>query len=253
MTADGYHSVTDALNNVVGMVGVFFAFQPKDKKHPYGHKKFETMTSLFIGGVLIALAFNLLQGAVTRILTPQVPNVSFASLIVMILTALVNVFVAFYEKKNGRLLNSDFLVADATHTFSDVFVSISVIGTLIAVKLGLFWTDTVVSALIALLILKAAFDIIKNCSNVLCDAMVLDPSKINEIVCGFDKVFSCHEIRSHGRFDDIQVDLHVVASQSLNLAEVHNLTHEIEKAIIGVFPGVTFVAVHVEPIESSPV
>lgn len=121
MTADGFHSMVDGLNNVAGMIGVYYAFQPVDEKHPYGHRKFETMTTLLIRGLLLATSLSLLKGAYGRIINPVIPTVTTSSFIVMIFSIIVNICVTTYEKKKGKKLQSDFLISDATHTLSDVF------------------------------------------------------------------------------------------------------------------------------------
>ena len=247
MTADGLHSMTDGLNNVVGMVGIYFAFQPIDKKHPYGHRKFETMTTLFIAAFLIITAYSVLKGVYNRINNPIAPSVNTLSFLVMILTILINIFVTVFERKRGRELKSEFLIADSQHTLSDVFVSISVMGTLLATKLGYLLVDIVVSAFIAFIILKAALEIIKTSANILCDAVALDPEDISDFVCEFDDVYSCHKIRSRGLSDDIHLDLHVVAKEGLSLDAAHMLIHNIDNALRQRFPGVTDVNVHVDP------
>lgn len=249
ISADGFHSMTDGLNNIVGMVGAYFAFQPIDEKHPYGHRKFETMTTLFISGLLLLTSINLLKGAYYRIINPVTPRVTTLSFIVMIFTIFINLFVTIYERRQGILLKSDFLVLDATHTLSDVFVSITVLITLIMVKLGLVWVDTLLSGFIAIMIGKAGIDIINSVTNVLCDAVVLDPEDISDFVTEFDEVYSCHKIRSRGRDDDIHVDLHLVAKYDMTLANAHKLVHKIDTAMKTRFPGVTDVNIHVDPVE----
>lgn len=247
MTADGLHSMADGLNNVVGMIGIYFAFQPIDEKHPYGHRKFETMTTLFIAVLLILTAYSVLKGAYDRIINPVAPTVNTLSFLVMIFTIIINIFVNRFEKKQGKILKSEFLLSDAKHTLSDVFVSISVMGTLLATKFGYLWVDIVVSIFIAILILRAALDIIKSSANVLCDAVALDPEDISDFVCEFDDVYSCHKIRSRGLTDDIHLDLHVVAKEGLSLDAAHLLIHNIDNALKKKFPGVTDVNVHVDP------
>ncbi|MBC8587448.1 cation diffusion facilitator family transporter [Paratissierella segnis] len=249
MMADGFHSMTDALNNVAGMIGVYFAFQPDDERHPYGHRKFETMATLLISGLLLFTSLNLLKGAFERIVNPKVQTVTAKSFIIMIFSIIVNICVTTYERKKGKQLQSDFLISDATHTLSDVFVSISVLGTLIAVKLGLSWMDVLVSIFIALIIAKSSFDIVKMSANILCDAIALNPEDISNVVCEFDEVHSCHKIRSRGRADDIHLDLHVVAANDMSLDKAHSLVHNIEKLLKSRFPGVTDVNVHVDPLD----
>ncbi|MDD2447228.1 MAG: cation diffusion facilitator family transporter [Tissierellia bacterium] len=255
MTADGFHSLGDGLNNVVGMIGVYFAFQPKDRKHPYGHRKFETMTTLFIAGLLITTSIKVLVDAYYRIINPTAPNANMISFVVMIFTIFINIIITTYEKRKGLLLKSDFLVSDATHTLSDVLVSISVLATLIATKLGFHWVDIVVSIFIALLIIKAAIDILRSGADVLCDAIVLEPDEVEKIVCELKEVHSCHKIRSRGVSDDIHLDLHVVVNSNMALERAHKLAHEIDELLKMKIPGVSDVNVHVDPyyIKSLPI
>ena len=255
MTADGFHSLGDGLNNVVGMIGVYFAFQPKDRKHPYGHRKFETMTTLFIAGLLITTSIKVLVDAYYRIINPTAPNANMISFVVMIFTIFINIIITTYEKRKGLLLKSDFLVSDATHTLSDVLVSISVLATLIATKIGFPWVDIVVSIFIALLIIKAAIDILRSGADVLCDAIVLEPDEVEKIVCELKEVHSCHKIRSRGVSDDIHLDLHVVVNSNMALERAHKLAHEIDELLKMKIPGVSDVNVHVDPyyIKSLPI
>lgn len=249
MIADGLHSMADGLNNVVGMIGVYFAFKPIDEKHPYGHRKFETMTTLFIGALLFITSISVIKGAYSRFLNPVSPTVTIVSFVVMTVSILINIFVTVFEKKRGVELKSDFLVSDATHTLSDVFVSISVMGTLFAVRFGFPWVDTAISLIIAIIIAKAAYDVIKNGTNVLVDTVVLDPEDISQVVCEFEDVYSCHKIRSRGCADDIHLDLHVVARNGMTLERAHNMVHNIENLLICRFPGVTDVNIHVDPLD----
>lgn len=248
ISADGFHSLSDGLNNIVGMVGVYFAFQPVDDKHPYGHRKFETLTTFFISGLLLITSFSLIKGAYARIINPSTPIVTNISFIIMIISILVNIFVAKYERAKGRELKSSFLISDSAHTLSDVYVSASVIGTLIAVKLGYLWVDTIVSLFIAFLIAKSAIEIIKNGANILCDSVVLDPDEIISVVSEFNEVHSCHKIRSRGCPDDIFLDLHVVANSDMTLDKAHTLIHNIDNLLKSRFPGVSDVYVHVDPL-----
>lgn len=249
ITADGFHSMTDGLNNIVGMVGTYFAFQPVDEKHPYGHRKFETMTTLFISVLLLLTSFSLLKGAYDRLLNPVTPAVTPMSFVVMSITIVVNMFITIYEKEKGKVLKSDFLIMDATHTLSDVLVSLTVMIALFTIKLGFLWIDTIISIFIALIIGKAGLDIINNVTNVLCDAVAIDPKDISSFVCNFEEVHSCHKVRSRGRDDDIHVDLHVVTIDDLTLEKAHSLVHRIDLALRIKFPGITDVNVHVDPFE----
>ena len=154
LIADGLDSVFDAASNVIGLVGIFLAARPADEDHPYGHRKAETMTSLIISSLLFLTTWELMKSAVERLRDPSLiqaeVNVwSFGALIVSIV---VHMTVVWYELRAGRRLQSDVLVADAMHTRADIFVSLAVMGGLIAVRLGYPLADPILSLGISLVI-----------------------------------------------------------------------------------------------------
>ncbi|MDD5450214.1 MAG: cation diffusion facilitator family transporter [Candidatus Omnitrophica bacterium] len=247
MSADGMHSFSDGASNIIGLIGIWAASQPVDKGHPYGHKKYETFSAIGIAILLILLCAQILHQAFTRFLHPVVPEVTGISFIIMILTMTINLIVMWYEFKRSDQLKSDILHSDAMHTRSDILVSISVIATLVSIKMGLPIVDTIVSLVIALLIGYTAFEILKESSNVLCDKAPIVSDKIKDVCMTIDGINECHMIRTRGREDDIHVDLHIVVNPNMHVGTAHGLTEIIEKAIKEQIPGVTDVVVHIEP------
>jgi cation diffusion facilitator family transporter len=251
MTADGYHSLADGASNIIGIIGIHFACQPKDIDHPYGHKKYETFFSLGIAFLLFMVAFSLAKEGLLRFFHPvSPPQVDVKSFVVMLATMGVNFWVTRYETKKGKLLHSDILTSDAMHTKADIFTSISVIIALIVIKLGYPILDPLVTILISLFIGRAAFEIVKNSSAILCDSVaMMDVQKISDIVLSIKGVKNCHKIRTRGRPDDINVDLHVQVSPTMHMQEAHNISYAIEEALKKGIPEVTDVVVHMEPKE----
>lgn len=248
MAADGFHSLADGASNIVGLIGISFACQPRDADHPYGHKKYETFFSLGIAVLLFVLAFNLAKGAIGRFHNPDVARVDAQSFFIMLFTMAVNLWVMNYEHKKGKALRSDILISDAMHTKADIFTSLSVIISLIFIKLGYPVIDHIATLLISLFIVHAGYDIIKQSSAVLCDtAAILDIQRISDIVLGIKGVKSCHKIRTRGRPDDIYVDLHVEVNPDMHVDNAHKISYLIEEAIKKGIPEVTDVVVHMEP------
>jgi len=253
MTADGFHSLSDGASNIIGLVGIHFACQPKDLDHPYGHKKYETFFSLGIALLLFFVAFNLLKEGIGHLYKPVLPpQVDIRSFIVMVTTLAVNVWVMNYERKKGSVLRSDILISDAMHTKADILTSLSVIFALIVIKLGYPVLDPIVTIIICLFILHAGYVIARQSSAVLCDtAAILDIKKIRNIVLGIRGVKNCHKIRTRGRPDDIHVDLHVQVNPDMHVDNAHKISYAIEEAIINGIPEVTDVVVHIEPKEKN--
>ena len=250
MTADGFHSLSDGTSNLIGIIGIYFACQPVDKDHPYGHKKYETLFSLGIAAMLFLVSFNLLKQGWQRLHHPVPFQADLGSFVVMLVTLVVNIYVMRYEYKKGKALKSDILVSDSLHTRADIFTSFSVIISLIVSRLGFPLIDPIVTILIALFIGYAAFEIVKESSDVLCDtAVFLDDQKVKDIVLKVPGVRACHKIRSRGRIDDIYIDLHVQVNPSMHMDNAHQISDRIEEAIKTAIPGITDVVVHMEPLD----
>ena len=247
MSADGFHSFSDGASNIIGLIGISIAYRPKDKNHPYGHKKYETFASIVIAILLFIIAFNLIRNGVTRFFNPVIPDVTTISFIVMLTTMAINTGVYIYEKAQSKLLVSDILAADAHHTRSDILISISVLATLVAISAGFPIVDTLVSIFIAILIVYSAIEILKESSDVLCDKAVISETKIKNIVESLGDVKGCHKIRTRGRLDDIHIDLHVLADPALPIGKAHALNHKIQKLIKDKLPNITDIAIHIEP------
>lgn len=248
MTADGFHSLTDGSSNIVGLIGIRFASKPVDDDHPYGHGKFETLSGLFIAGMLFVVAGKIIVDALGRFMNPIVPNINTESLIVMLVTLLINIFVCTYEYRQGKKLNSQILVSDSMHTRSDIYVSIGVLFSLVCIKLGLpSVIDPIASIIVSIFILHAAYEIIKSASGVLVDKAVLDTQKIREIVFSFDKVNDIHKIRSRGSEFNPYIDMHVMTSPEMSVEESHTLMHDIENKIKQELNINVQVIVHIEP------
>jgi cation diffusion facilitator family transporter len=247
MTADGFHSLSDGSSNIVGLIGLSIASRPKDASHPYGHQKFETLTSMGIGALLIAVAFNVVRMALDKFANPVVPDVTLTSFAVMIITMAVNIWVMIYEYNKGRELKSDFLVSDSHHTRSDILTSSSVIVSLIAVRIGFPILDPIISIFIAGLIGITAVGILSDAAKILTDASVINTTKIEKIVASFSDVRLCHKIRTRGREDSIFIDLHIWVDPDMHIDKAHALSHEIERRIEAEIPGVREVIAHIEP------
>lgn len=251
MTADGFHSLSDGASNIVGLIGIFFASKPKDKNHPYGHKKFEIITSLFISGMLFVIAIKIILSAVLRIANPVVPVITIESLIALIITLFINIFVCMYEYRIGTKLNSYVLISDSLHTRSDIFVSLGVLVTLVGVKLGFpVIIESIVPIIISAFIIYSAYGIFRPSIGILVDRVAVDEDYIKEIVFEFNEVRDVHNIRSRGSKSSIYIDMHVMVDPFISVEQSHDLTHKIEKQIQEEINENAQVIVHIEPFYS---
>jgi cation diffusion facilitator family transporter len=250
MEADGYHSMTDAANNIVGLVITSFAYAPPDSGHPYGHRKFETAASLFIGLALLAVAYNVVFDALSPSAHRDLPLIGMLNWAVMGVTLLVNFFVSWYEGREGRRLGSEYLLADAAHTRSDIYVSLGVVASFAGARAGAPWVDPVVAVVIAGFIAVLAVRILVGSFHVLTDRAMIDAEKIAPVVLAVPGVRRCRDIRSRGGQDAVYVDLVVHVNGDLTLREAHEVADAIEAALTAAYPRIVDVVVHLEPAEA---
>lgn len=251
MTADGIHSLSDGSSNIVGIIGITLASKPIDKEHPYGHKKFEVISGMFIGAMLLFLGGNIIIESFSRFKNPVIPSISTISLLALILTLCINIFVCTYEYKIGKKLNSYILVSDSMHTKSDIFVSIGVLITLLGVKLGLPpIIDPIASLVVAGFILYASYEIFKSTIQVLVDTAVIDEELIKNIIRNFEEVKDVHNIRSRGSESEAYVDMHVMVDPNITVEKSHELSHDIEKMVRKNINQNIQVIIHIEPFYS---
>jgi cation diffusion facilitator family transporter len=253
MVADGYHSLVDGSNNVLGLLMARFAFAPPDRGHPYGHRKFETAATLLIGGALLVVAYEVVAGALTRThdhpaAAPVIGPLNWA---VMMATIAMNLFVSWYEGREGRRLGSDFLIADSAHTRSDLYVSLGVVASFAADRAGLAWADGVVAAGIGAVIAVQAVRILVGAFHVLTDRMALDPEGVMPLVLGIEGVRDVRDVRTRGSRDAVYLDLVAHLDGGMSLRAAHAVADRIEETLKSAHPQIVDVVVHVEPAEGS--
>ncbi len=247
MFSDGFHSFFDGTSNVIGLIGIWIASQPPDESHPYGHRKFETLSTIAIAVLIFFAGLEILKKAYHGLREPHSIEVTSMSFIIMSITLLINIGVMTYERKKGQELKSDFLIADALHTNSDIFVSLSVIVSLIVAKIGYPIIDSIAAIIIVILIARIGYGILKSATDVLTDAARIDTREIKDIVMLIEGIKECHEIRTRGREDAVHIDLHILIDPGEQIHKAHDLAHSVEEVIKKKFPSVIDVVVHIEP------
>jgi len=247
--ADGFHSLTDSTNNLVGLAGVWIASRPADAGHPYGHNKFEVLAAGAVGLSLLGMAFDVAKGGLERLsgVPAPLPEIGPAAFVVLVVTLFVNVGVARWERRRGRELESTLLESDALHTSSDMLVTLGVLVSVGLVRLGYPVVDVFAAIGIAGFIAWAGIGVLRTNLGYLADAARLDPEQIVATARTIAGVAGAHKVRTRGMPGSIYVDLHIQVARELTVVDAHRVTHWVIDAIKREFPGVRDVLVHTEP------
>ena len=249
--ADAAHSSVDAWNNIMALVLARVAAKDPDEEHPYGHAKFETLGALAIVAFLSITVYELGGTAVSRLTgAGALPRATPFVAGVMAVSAIISFFVARYEENCGRRYQSEILLADAAHTKSDVFASLAVLVGIGLVGLGYPRADALFTLLVAVVIARAGWRILKHTIPILVDQRAVAEATIRDITIATPGVLDCFGVRSRGRTGEIFAELTITVRPTLNVEEAHYIADAVERRVADAV-GAREVVVHVEPDHGS--
>ncbi len=247
--ADGFHSTTDGLNNVILLLATSYAAAPPDREHPYGHRKIELFAAVAIGVTLLGIAWDVGHDVLIRLRDGgQAPAIDALTLAVLVVTLAVNVFVALYERHAARRLQSPALLSDAAHTASDVAVTIGVLVSALFVRGGYAVVDAFAGVLVAGFIGWTGAGILRSNLRFLVDTALVDGDAVAAAARSVDGVVVAQGVRSRGAPGAAYVDLNIGVDGALSVQAAHDVAHAVEERVRERIAGVVDVHVHVEPV-----
>jgi cation diffusion facilitator family transporter len=246
--SDGFHSLTDASSNVVGLVGVRAAGRPPDADHPYGHRKYETVAAAAVNAFLLLVMIEVLRNAFNHLTgRAQLHDISAASFGVMLATIAINLAVVAYESRAAERLASEVLLADATQTRGDVWSSLTVIVALAGARAGLPILDPLAALVVAGFIGYSGYQVARATTGILSDRIVISDADLERVVMSVPGVLGCHQIRTRGAADHVFLDLHVWLPADMRLYEAHDLSHVVKDRLMARYPQIADAVIHIEP------
>jgi len=246
--SDAIHSLTDVVNNMIAWMVVRLSSTPADRKHPYGHRKFETLAVFFLASLLVLLSFELALRAINKDDTEIVNSVW--GLAVMLAILVINITVSIWQRMWARRLQSDILLADASHTFSDVLTTVVVIVGWQLSSMGYVWLDRACALGVSALVLYLAYALFKKSLPILTDEYSIEPELISRSIENINGLRQIRRIRSRWIGADKSIDLIVSVDPQLSTKESHEIASTIERRIEDDF-GITDISIHVEPISEN--
>ena len=241
---DAVHSLTDIINNIVAWLVTRHSAKPADTKHPYGHRKFETVAVFGLAALLAILAFELVLHAITRETTEITTGRLELGLMFGVLT--INIVVSTWQRSWARRLKSGILLADANHTFSDVLITASVIIGWQLSAMGWVWIDQLCALVVAGLILYLAFELFKKTLPVLLDERAIEAGQLRAAVQNTDGVRAIRRVRSRWVGSACAVDLVIEVDAHLSTVAAHEIADKLEILLAERFD-IHDVSIHVEP------
>jgi cation diffusion facilitator family transporter len=251
MIADAIHSLTDTTTDVAVIAGSHFWSRPPDESHPYGHRRLETLVTVFIGLMLAAAGVGIGWDAVSTLREKDPTSPGWIALCAAMVSIITKEILYRWTATVGKKSKSPVLAANAWHHRTDAISSIPV---LIAVGGALIfpsWSflDLVGAVVVSIFVLHAAMKIIWPGIGELIDAGAPQDiqKKITDIACNNQGVEEVHKIRTRYISTSILIDMHIVVDGSISVRVGHAIADEVENKIIDRIPNALEVVVHVDP------
>ncbi len=257
MLADAIHSLSDFITDVVVLVSFRMVKKPADEDHDYGHGKYETLATSFIGIALLVVGLGIFYNGARNIwavlvLKQPIDAPGIIALIAAVVSIVTKEWLYRYTVKVGKQINSQAVVANAWHHRSDAFSSI---GTLIgiggAIILGNQWRilDPLAAVVVSFFILKVAWQIAVGSIRELLEESLDENTKKNilEIVGNVGGVLEPHDLKTRKNGNRIVVDIHVRVKNDTTIVDAHNLNNVIEFRLKEKYGENTLINIHTEP------
>lgn len=253
LIADAIHSASDALSTIIILICMRIAKQPADDRHPYGHSRAETIATKLLAILLIIAGLNIMFSTLKTTIngTREVPGI--LALGVAIFSIIFQEGMYRYNYKMGKQLGSQALISDAWHHRSDAFSSIASSAGILVARLGFPVLDPIAAFVVALLILKVGWQILRQAMDEMMDAQV-EPEIIEQIATtalNIPLVKTITEIRAHRYGADLHVSCKIGVPRDLSFTESHQILHQVEAAIEQEVTNTAHVSIHVEPVGQS--
>ncbi|MFT6406243.1 MAG: cation diffusion facilitator family transporter [Marinomonas primoryensis] len=249
LIADGIHSLSDLVTDVFVYFASANSRQGPDENHPYGHLRFETLTTVFLGMVLTIVALGIAYESITA--PASQAQLTWYGLAALIATIVIKEAIFHYTKKAGDKIGSKMLIANAWHSRSDALSSIAVLIGLIGVYFGYPWADMVASIVVALLIGKMAIIMVWENLAELVDTAP-DPKLIAQIKAtanSLKHVMAPHDVRARSMAGKIYLDMHIHVPSHASVSEGHYLGDLVAYTIKQAHSQVQDVMVHIDTDE----
>lgn len=248
--SEAIHSGLDLIAALIAFFAVRLSAKPADEDHNYGHGKYENVASIIEALLIIVAAVMIILNAIPKLKGGgEIHNLGLGAF-VMAVSAVVNIIVSRKLMKVAKITESPALAADGWHLLTDVYTSLGVLAGLLAIYVtGLTIIDPLISIGVAILIFKAAFDLIRDSMRSILDLCLPKSEEqiIHDVLERYSNIFvEYHNLRTRKAGSDRYIDLHLIISKDKNINEIHDLCYSIEQDIHRQLPNVQ-ILIYTEP------
>ena len=232
--ADGVNNLTDAGSNIISILSFHLSNKPADKDHPFGHERTETITSLFVGILILVLGFETAKESISKVIHPGSIDFRLASVIILLVSIIVKFWMYTYNKKLSKTYDSSLLEASALDSISDVCGTMAVLVSTLLSPVLHFNLDGYMGIVVSGIILYGAYGLLRDMINSLIGEAP-DPELVHNIVdmiMAHPAILGVHDMMLHNYGPNkIFASAHVEVDSSKDIFETHDHIDNIEREV----------------------
>jgi len=246
--AEGIHSFMDIFSSAVGYIGIRISKKPEDKKHPYGHYKFEVLAGTIITLILLATGAGIIYEAYQKFLDPSLIKMPILAFGIMIFSAIINEIMARLKIHFGKKENSIALLSDGAHSRIDVYASLAVFAGLFLTKYWIY-TDSLLAFLIGAYIIKKSFSLGKEAIDSLLD--VSAGPEIEEKIKSIAKEenIEIDSLKTQKKGSAITANLEITLPNNLKVEEATKISESLRERLMEKIENLSYVAIQIKSHE----
>jgi cation diffusion facilitator family transporter len=251
LIADGVHSLSDLLSDLVVLLGLKWGRKEEDKSHPFGHGRIETVAGMLTGLLLVITGVALAYRAVTAIYNHTESTPGLAAIIAAFVSIVLKEGLYWYTVRVGRRINSLALIANAWHHRTDALSSVAVLIGVTGAYLSPAWhmADAYAALVVTFFIIKVGIELMWSAAKEVIDTAPDEAAlaQVKQTAMNVPGVKQTHDIRARLSGGRIFVEIHIVVDPDLTVQAGHEIADVVKNRLLTDVPGMARVIVHVDP------
>ena len=250
VTADAFNNLSDAASSIISFIGVKMAGKPADAEHPFGHGRIEYIAALIVSFLVIEVGFTFFKSSISKILHPEEISFDLVPFVILILSILVKLWMAFFNNKLGKRIDSKVMLATAADSLGDVITTSATVLSIIICHFTSINVDAIAGLIVSAIVIWSGISIAKDTLEPLIGERVPAElyQKITDIVESYDGIVGTHDLIVHNYGPNRSMaTIHAEVPNDINIDVSHEMIDKIERDVKKDLN--ILLVIHMDPVE----
>lgn len=250
VTADAFNNLSDAASSIISFIGVKMAGKPADAEHPFGHGRIEYIAALIVSFLVIEVGFTFFKSSISKILHPEEISFDLVPFVILILSILVKLWMAFFNNKLGKKIDSKVMLATAADSLGDVITTSATVLSIIICHFTSINVDAIAGLIVSAIVIWSGISIAKDTLEPLIGERVPTElyQKITDIVESYDGIVGTHDLIVHNYGPNRSMaTIHAEVPNDINIEVSHEIIDKIERDVKKDLN--ILLVIHMDPVE----